>query len=537
VTARRWWEGAVGYEVYLPSFADADGDGYGDLAGLRGRLEHLAWLGVDIVWVSPFYPSPMRDHGYDVSDYTDVHPRFGTLGDFDALLAKAHDLGLRLIIDLVPNHTSSEHRWFREARSSRDSPYRDYYIWRDPGPDGGPPNNWVSHFGGPAWTYDEATGQYWLHLFLPDQPDLNWRNPAVAEEFDDILRFWFERGVDGFRIDVAHALVKHPELPDLPPAPPSGSKEAPLVDESPTIEHGRLAHIYDVDQPEVLDVYRRWRKLAEAYDALLLGEVYLLQAKRLDPYLRDGDGLHLAFWFALLHGGWDVDALRRALAEGAALAPGSVAWVQACHDRPRPPTRFGGGQVGRARSLALATLLAGLPGTPFLYQGEELALPDGELRQEDAQDPVALHTGDVREGRDGCRTPMPWAPGPGMGFSAARRPWLPFGGRTDDDTVAGQRDDPQSWLQRYRRLLQVLRDRPDLAHGEFAWLTDQGPVIAYRRGAAVVAANGGNDDASLPLPAGLWTVAFGTAVAREGGQASGTLELAAAEGVVLVPRA
>ena len=533
VTERGWWEDASGYEVYLPSFADASGDGLGDLTGVRERLDHLAWLGVDIVWVTPFYPSPLRDHGYDVADYTDVDPRFGTLADVDALVARAHELGLKVVIDLVPNHTSSDHRWFEEARSSRDNPYRDYYIWRDPAPDGGPPNNWVSHFGGPAWTYEPLTGQYWLHLFLPEQPDLNWRNPAVADEFDEILRFWLSRGIDGFRIDVAHALLKHPDLPDLPVIRDHEPDEMPIADDRPTVDHGRFEHVYDVDQPEALDVYRRWRKIADEYGAVLIGEVYLLEIDRLAPYLVERDGLHLSFWFLPLHIAWDVRWLRSVLVEGVDVAPGSVAWVQGSHDRPRPPTRFGGGDRGRARSLALATLFAGLPGTPFLYQGEELGLTDGELTQEDAQDPVARHTHDVTQGRDGSRTPLPWSPGPGFAFTAADAPWLSFGGRSDADTVAVQRDDPASWLHRYRALLAVRRQRDDLRRGPFSWLTEDDPVIAYQRGQTAVAANCGDAHAPLTLPPGEWTVVFGTVASRAFARVSGALELAPAEAVVL----
>ncbi|HVL97964.1 MAG TPA: alpha-amylase family glycosyl hydrolase [Egibacteraceae bacterium] len=527
--ATPWWRSSVGYEVYLRSFADADGDGVGDLRGLLGRLDHLAWLGVDVVWVTPFYPSPMRDHGYDVADYRDVEPVFGTLADVDALVARCHDLGMRLVIDLVPNHTSSDHEWFRQARSSRDNPYRDYYVWRDPAPDGGPPNNWISNFGGPAWTLDEATGQYWLHLFLPDQPDLNWDNPAVAEEFDGILRFWLERGVDGFRIDVAHALVKHPELLDNPPAA-EGLGHA-LVEDAATLER-----VHDVDQPGVLDVYRRWRKVVEPYGGLLLGEVYLLDIDRLARYVRHQDGLHLSFWFKPLYLDWDPAAIRDVLEHAAAAAPGHLAWVQSSHDRARAVTRFGGGAVGRARALVFATLLTGLPGVPFVYQGEELGLEDGEIGPEHAQDPVALRGGPNAKSRDGCRTPMPWEPGPGYGFTTARRPWLPFGDRTDADTVAVQRADPDAMLHRYRTLVHLRRSRTDLHDRPVEWLFERGPVVAYRRGDTLVAANCGDRPHRTALPEGTWEAVFATDRRGEGRTVDTELALGPHEAMVLVPR-
>jgi alpha-glucosidase len=300
----RWWQGAVGYEIYVRSFADSDGDGTGDLRGIRDRLAYLADLGVDIVWITPFYPSPQADHGYDVADYLGVDPTYGTVDDAIDLIDRAHELGMRAVFDLVPNHTSSEHPWFLDACSSRGSAHRDWYVWRDPAPDGGPPNNWVSYFGGPAWTLDEATGQYYLHLFLPEQPDLNWANDEVRAAFVDILDTWFARGADGVRIDVAHALVIDEEHRDNPV----------IVDlhaeMTPEERFEAFEHRHDLDQDGVLDVYREWNEVAAKHDALLLGEVYLLETDRLQRFVADRDGLHLAFAFAALHTDWDVEDIR-----------------------------------------------------------------------------------------------------------------------------------------------------------------------------------------------------------------------------------
>ncbi len=506
-----WWRGCVGYEVYVRSFADSDGDGVGDLAGLRERLDYLAWLGIDLIWITPFFPSPMHDHGYDVADYRGVDPVYGTLADFDRLLEDAHGLGMRVLIDLVPNHTSHEHPWFKEARASRDSPYRSYYVWRDPAPGGGPPNNWVSHFGGPAWTLDERSGQYWLHLFLPEQPDLNWADPRVADEFDRILRVWLERGVDGFRIDVARGLVKHADLPDNPLIAPGRVVAGP----GNASAWASQEHLYDLDQPRVLEVYRRWRKIVEPYGALLVGEVYVLEPEALARYVRDQDGLHLSFWFKPLEMRWEPAAVRAALTSALA-ATDHLAWVQGSHDRPRAVTRLGGGRFGRARSLALATLLAGLPGVPFVYQGEELGLEDGLVPAAEAQDPISKRAGEHALGRDGCRTPMPWEPGPGLGFTAAERAWLPFGERADADTVAVQRADPSSTLCRYRRLLRVRRGLRDLAGAPLEWLGKAGPIVAYRRGSVIVAANCGDETASFEPPSGRWRVLYHAARSGEG---------------------
>ncbi|RMH68060.1 MAG: alpha-amylase [Actinomyces sp.] len=494
-----WWTGRVGYEIYIRSFADSDGDGVGDLRGILGHLDHLVDLGVDVVWITPFYPSPMADFGYDVADYRDIDPLFGTLADFDALVAALHDAGLRLLVDLVPNHTSDQHPWFRASRSGRDDPHRDWYIWRDPAPDGGPPNNWVSHFGGPAWTFDEATGQYYLHLFLPEQPDLNWRNPAVVEAFDDILTFWLDRGVDGFRIDVAHALVKDAELRDNPQVRPV------TPDMHPREVFWSFDHVHDLTQPESLEIFRRWRTLCDARDAVLLGETYVREPERLAPYLA-GDGLHLGFWFGTMTMRWSAPELRRVVDDALAVAPNGVAWVLSSHDDLRAPTRFGGGREGRERALALMTLLTSLPGFPVIFQGDELALEDARIPPDRLADPVAVRNGGVL-GRDGCRSPLPWGSGVSYGFSTNPDPWLPLGERREDETVAGQRGRPDSPLATTRRLLAVRRQLPALVDASMTWVDlvarptpppDRAPV-AFTRGDVLVVVNPADESVAVDL--------------------------------------
>ncbi len=493
-----WWRGAVGYEVYVRSFDDSDGDGVGDLPGVRARLDHLEWLGVDVVWLTPFYRSPQADHGYDVSDHRAVDPRLGTLTDVDAIVDDAPARGLRVVVDLVPNHPSDRHRGFRSACRGRSSPHRDWYVWRDPAPDGSPPNNWVSHFGGPAWTLHEPTGQYYLHLFLPEQPDLNWRNPAVRRAFDGILRFWLARGVDGVRIDVAHALLKDPELRDNPPAgDPDGDADPPAGGADPRRTFAAFEHRHDLDQAGVVEIYRRWRRIAARHRALLLGEVYLLEPERLTRYVT-GDGLHLAFSFPTLKVGWDARAVRRAL-RGAVEAGGAgIAWPLSSHDDPRAPTRFGGGERGARRALAYLTLLCALPGVPFLLQGDELGLEDGRVPRGSAADPITVRNRGAT-GRDGSRTPMPWRPGPALGFTDGR-PWLPTGdNHTGDDTVRAQRRREDSHLHRVRRLLAVRR-RAGLGAGVSPeWLRpeDGAEMVAFRAGDVLAAANLGPGTAEV----------------------------------------
>ncbi|MGY6499595.1 MAG: alpha-amylase family glycosyl hydrolase [Acidimicrobiales bacterium] len=501
---RPWWLDAVGYEVYLRSFADGDGDGIGDLPGLLARLDHLAWLGIDLVWITPFYPSPMADHGYDVADYTAVDPLFGTLDDFDAVVARADALGIRVLVDLVPNHSSSEHPWFAAALSSPGDPHRDWYMFHDPGPDGGPPNNWVSYFGGPAWTFDERSGQYWLHLFLPEQPDLDWRNPLVADEFDEILRFWLDRGVSGFRIDVCQGLVKDAALRDNPV----------IADAHPSMGPHEVfdtfEHRYDIAQTESLDVFRRWRRVTAGHDAVLLGEVYLDDPEVTARYT-SSDGLHLNFSFPLVHQAWDPAGIGAVLGDLTERCPDAIVWIQGSHDERRPVSRFGGGERGRERSLALSTLVFGLPGLPLIYQGEELGLEDGHVPPADASDPIATRAGSEAESRDAARTPLPWSPGPGVGFTTGSSTWLPVSDRVPADTVAVQRDDPASHLHRVRELIALRRAEPSLRRGPVEWLArgEEG-VVAYRRGRALVMANLGDEPRTVDVPPGSWRGVFAT---------------------------
>jgi alpha-glucosidase len=503
--AAGWWPGAVGYEVYVRSFADSDGDGLGDLRGITSHLDHLAWLGVDAVWVTPFYPSPGFDHGYDVSDYVGVDPRHGTLDDFDELVTATHALGMKMVIDLVANHTSHLHPWFREARSGRNNPYRDYYLWRDPAPDGGPPNNWVSHFGGPAWTLDDVTGQYYCHLFLPEQPDLNWRNQRVRAEFDAILRFWLDRGVDGFRIDVAHGLIKDAAFRDLPRS--AGDRRSDLnwrVFDS-------FDHRYDLDQDETLEVYRHWRTIATAHGAVLLGEVGLDDPKRIARYTGP-DLLDLALFLRPVWLDWDpakILSVVRALHDE---EPDRGSWVLDNHDQSRSVTRFGGGEVGARRSLAITALMFCLGGMPFIYQGEELGIGNGAIDPADRTDPIALlNEGAV--GRDGARSAMPWTPGPGNGFTVGT-PWLQAADRPAGDTVEAQLAAPDSWLHRFRALIAAHRAHDDLWTAPAEWRhAGSAEVAVVERGSMFVVANLSDHPVTVDPPQSRRTLVFASSAA------------------------
>jgi alpha-glucosidase len=456
VSGLPWWKTAVVYQIYPRSFADGNGDGVGDLAGLRARLEHLAWLGIDAIWLSPIFPSPMADFGYDVSDYCDVDPVFGTLAELDALIADAHARGIRLLLDWVPNHTSDRHPWFAESRASRTSAKRDWYLWRDPAPDGGPPNGWLAAFppGQRAWTLDPTTGQYYLHLFLPQQPDLNWSNPEVQRAMHDVLRFWLGRGVDGFRMDVIHAIGKDAKLPDDPPDVPRLPHAIFHYDES---THGHL---------------RALRKLLDGFpgDRMMVGEVFQTPEERFPSYYGHGDELHLAFNLPhQIRTPWDAAAWRERIARTEGwLGAHWPAWVLSNHDTPRHRTRYGGSE---ARARAAAVLLLALRGTPFLYAGEELGLEDATIPPERIVDPG---------GRDGCRAPIPWERAPGHGWNA-REPWLPFASASAERSVEAQRSDPGSILQLYRRLLALRRASPALHGGALRLLDAPDGVLAFAR--------------------------------------------------------
>jgi len=497
-SGRPWWRDAVFYEIYVRSFADSNADGVGDLAGIRSRLPYLCRLGVDALWLTPYYPSPMADHGYDVADPRGVDPLFGDLAGFDALLSDAHARGLRVTIDLVPNHSSDRHPWFAAALAALPgSPGRDRYIFRDGrGPAGDePPNNWDSVFGGPAWTRirdDGRPGQWYLHLFAAEQPDLNWRNADVRADYERTLRFWLDRGVDGFRVDVAHGLVKDERLRDNP------GRFDPV-----RLGHGENDR-YSWDQPEVHDIYRDWRRLLDSYhgDRMAVGEVWLVDAAATARYVR-ADELHLTFNFRLLLAGWDAAELRAAIdASMAAMrevdAPAS--WVLSNHDVVRHPSRYGGGATGRRRARAAALLLLALPGVAFLYAGEELGLPEVDVPAAARQDPIWERSGHTRIGRDGARVPLPWSGSvPPYGFSPdGIPPWLPMPADWSELTVAAQEDASDSMLVLYRRALAVRRAKLAGRCDALRWWDGADDCLVFERDGFVCAVNAGRTPVALP---------------------------------------
>ena len=505
-TARRpWWRDAVVYQIYVRSFADSDGDGLGDLPGITSRLPHLRDLGVDALWLTPFYRSPQHDHGYDVSDYLDVDPLFGRLDDADALLARAHELGLKVIVDVVPNHTSSDHVWFKAALAAPPgSPERARYLFRTGRGEHGsePPNNWRSVFGGSAWT-QVPDGEWYLHLFDSTQPDLDWRNPEIGDMFEDVLRFWLDRGVDGFRVDVAHGLLKEESLRDQVVAEgetgSSGAVNPQAEPEAASMVERTLTDEPMWDQPEVHDVYRRWRKVLEEYDGdrMLVAEAWTQTPESMARFVRS-DEMHQAFNFAWLLTPWSAPAFARTITgtfEALDHVAASPSWVLSNHDVERHPTRYGGGPVGVARARAATVAMLSLPGSAYVYQGEELGLEQVDVEPEHRQDPAWFRTGEV--GRDGCRVPVPWSgTEPPFGFGPGDgQPWIPQPDGWAELTVEAQTGDPTSTLELYRA---ALARRREIDREAPVAVSADDEVLTLRRGDLTVVVNCGTADVALP---------------------------------------
>jgi alpha-glucosidase len=465
-----WWQTGVIYQIYPRSFQDSNGDGIGDLRGVLRRLDYLEWLGIDAVWLSPIYPSPMADFGYDISDYTDIHPIFGNLNDFDELLAAVHERGMKLLLDLVPNHTSDLHPWFLESRSSRDNPKRDWYIWCDPKPGGGLPNNWLSVFGGNAWEWDEQTGQYYYHAFLKEQPDLNWRNPEVQEAMLDVMRFWLKKGVDGFRVDVMWHMIKDNHMRDNPPNPHY---------ETHMSTYQQLLPVYSTDQPEVHEIVRKMRDVMEEIDhsRVLIGEIYLPVQQLVTYYGVDNRGAHLPFNFQLLELPWEAKQIAAAidLYEGALPEMGWPNWVLSNHDKPRISSRIG---IQQARVAAM--MLLTLRGTPTIYYGDEIGMRDVAIPFEEVQDPQGLNMPDKNLSRDPSRTPMQWDNSEHAGFTEAK-PWLRLDKTFSRVNVRAEKEDTYSMLSLYWRLINLRRQEPALTEGKYAPVYADHQMIAFTR--------------------------------------------------------
>lgn len=524
-TEHPWWQRGIVYQIYPRSFADSDGDGIGDLRGIAQRLDHLQALGVDAVWLSPIFPSPMVDFGYDVSDYCGVDPCFGTLADLDALLVALHGRGMKLILDFVPNHTSDRHPWFVESRSSRHNPRRDWYLWRDPAPGGGPPNNWLGHFGGSAWTLDPATGQYYLHGFFAEQPDLNWRNPAVRTAMADVLRFWLDRGVDGFRIDVLWHLIKDDQFRDNPPNPDYRAGMGPSR---------RLLPVYSTDRPEIHDVVRELRAVFDAYpERVMVGEIYLPVERLMTYYGSSLDEAHLPFNFQLIRLPWQAPVIKQAIDRyEALLLPGAWPnWVFGNHDHHRMATR-----IGRDQARVAAMLLLTLRGMPTLYYGDEIGMVDSVIPADRVQDPYEKNNPGLGLGRDPERNPMAWDGSAHAGFSTGE-PWLPLAADWPSCNVEQQRRDPHSMLALYEKLIALRRAESALAIGDYVPMACDGNLLIYGRRHGdrrlIVALNLGHAAQRAMVGGIAGQVVLSTHLDRAGESVSGEIELRPDEGVVI----
>jgi alpha-glucosidase len=512
-----WWQHAVIYEIYPRSFQDSNGDGIGDLLGIQRRLDYLVGLGVDAIWISPFYPSPMADFGYDVADYCGVDPIFGTLEDFDRLLAEVHRRGLRMILDFVPNHTSDQHPWFLESRSSRDNLKRDWYLWRDE------PNNWLSHFGGSGWEYDEATRQYYYHSFLKQQPDLNWRNPEVKAAMFDALRFWLQKGVDGFRVDVMWLMIKDDQYRDNPPNPAYRMGQP---------SNHRLLPVYNSDRPEVHALVAEMRSVVDQFPKrVLIGEIYLPVQQLVTYYGKDLTGANLPFNFQLLHCAWSAAAVAQVITDYYSALPDGAwpNWVLGNHDTPRIASRIGARQARIA-----AMLLLSLPGTLTLYYGEEIGMCNVPISPEEVKDPAEKNEPGLGQGRDPERTPMPWDHSHNAGFTTGW-PWLPLGDQHEIVNVAAQSRDAYSILWLYRRLIRLRREHPTLVSGRLHDISAESNVLRFKRSSATqtlqVLLNMGAGSAHIGTEEGI--VLASTYLDREHQKLGGAIDLRFGEGLIV----
>ncbi|MEJ8800417.1 alpha-amylase family glycosyl hydrolase [Pontibacter sp. H249] len=464
-----WWQKGIIYQIYPRSFQDSNGDGVGDLKGIITRLDYLKWLGVNAVWISPIYPSPMADFGYDISDYCGIHTLFGNMADFDQLLTEVHSRDMKLILDLVPNHTSDQHPWFLESRSSKDNPKRDWYIWRDAKEDGSEPNNWLSVFGGSGWEWDEKTQQYYYHAFLKEQPDLNWRNPEVQKAMFDVMHFWLDKGVDGFRVDVMWHMVKDDQLRDNPPNPNYKQHES---------TYEQLIPAFSTDQPEVHDLVEKMRDITNSYEErVLIGEIYLPIHRLVTYYGHNNNGAHLPFNFMLINIDWDAEHIKSKVDEyeGALPEGGWPNWVIGNHDQPRITSR-----VGTSQAKVAGMLLLTLRGTPTMYYGDELGMRDVPIPPDEVQDPQGLNMPDKDLSRDPARTPMQWDDSENAGFTSGK-PWLRIADSYRKRNVKVQQEDEESMLLYYRKLITLRQKEPALHVGDYVPVQAKPPLLAYIR--------------------------------------------------------
>jgi alpha-glucosidase len=522
-----WWKHATIYQVYPSSFQDSDGDGHGDLPGVLSRIDHLGWLGVDTLWLGPVFASPMADHGYDVTGFTEVDRVFGSMSDFDALVHALHARSMKLVLDFIPNHTSDRHPWFAESRSSRDNPKRDWYVWADPAPGGGPPNNWLSRFGGTAWKWDEHTGQYYYHAFLEEQPDLNWRNPEVRSAMADVLRFWMHRGVDGFRIDAAAVLAEDALLRDDPPNPKAREQDLP-----PPERNERVNTNY---RPEVLDWLAELRAVVDEFPArVLLGEVDTV-GERIAHFYGKPDRLmlHLPLNYALLDSGWQAGALKKTIEGYLKLLPPHAwpDWIMGSHDKKRIADRIGDEQLRIA-----AMLLFTLPGTPIMYAGDEIGMLGARVAHDESLDPFEHLVPGYGLNRDPERSPMQWDAGPQAGFSRAM-PWIRLAPQHERRNVDVQREDEGSLLSLYRRLIGLRKAHPVLRDGGLEHAFARGELLGFQRRLGPqrlqVLLNLGDDTCERGLPEESEGLVLSTDPQRQAAHASGTIRLQPHEGVVL----